>query len=85
MKNNQINLWNLPGVPDSFKVFMRREDTNGAVISGNKVITNPCSLRKKQTLHSEEKCRNNQIEYIIKLHLLVNNTVNVQLVYKQYC
>lgn len=56
---------------------MRREDTNGAVISGNKVITNPCSLRKKQTLHGEEKCRNNQIEYINKLHLLVNNTVNV--------
>lgn len=77
MKNNQINLWNLPGVPDSFKVFMRREDTDGAVISGNKVITNPCSLRKKQTLHGEEKCRNNQIEYINKLHLLVNNTVNV--------
>lgn len=37
VKNNQINLWNLPGVPDSFKVFMRREDTDGAVISGNKI------------------------------------------------
>ncbi|XP_048744229.1 uncharacterized protein LOC125657593 isoform X2 [Ostrea edulis] len=36
-KNNQINSWNLPGVPESFHVFLRREDTDGTAIAGNKV------------------------------------------------
>nr|XP_022287846.1 putative D-cysteine desulfhydrase 1, mitochondrial isoform X1 [Crassostrea virginica] len=37
LKNNQIKPWNLPDIPESFNVFMRREDTDGAVISGNKI------------------------------------------------
>lgn len=76
VKNKQINLWNLPGVPKSFKVFMRREDTDGAVISGNKVITYPCSLRKKNPKHyiMKIKCRNNQIGYFNKFYMQVNNT-----------
>lgn len=54
---------------------MRREDMDGAVISGNKVITNPCSLRKKPKYYIMKiKCKNNQIEYFNKFYVQVNNT-----------
>lgn len=42
-----------------------------------------CIIQQKQTLHEEEKCRNNQIEYtcINKSYLKVNNTAYIQAVH----
>ncbi|XP_072038149.1 uncharacterized protein, partial [Amphiura filiformis] len=35
--NTPIQRWNLPGVPDDFEIFIKRDDLTGSVLSGNKV------------------------------------------------
>ena len=35
-----IHQWQLPGVPDQFEVFIKRDDLTGAALSGNKVLSN---------------------------------------------
>ena len=32
-----IHRWNLPGVPDGFEMFIKRDDLSGATLTGNKV------------------------------------------------
>ncbi|XP_050416815.2 uncharacterized protein LOC126830470 [Patella vulgata] len=36
-ENTPIHTWNLPGVPDEFKIFIKRDDMTGSTLSGNKV------------------------------------------------
>ncbi|XP_072037462.1 uncharacterized protein [Amphiura filiformis] len=37
IENTPIERWYLPGVPDGFEVYIKREDLTGNVLSGNKV------------------------------------------------
>ena len=36
-ENTPIERWYLPGVPDGFEVYIKREDLTGCIMSGNKV------------------------------------------------
>ena len=36
-ENTPIERWYLPGVPDGFEVYIKREDLTGCTMSGNKV------------------------------------------------
>lgn len=35
--NTPIHKWTLPGVPEGFSVFIKRDDMTGSTLSGNKV------------------------------------------------
>ena len=32
-----IHRWNLPGLPEEFEIFIKRDDMTGSLLSGNKV------------------------------------------------
>ena len=33
-----IHRWSLPGLPEEFELYIKRDDLTGAALSGNKVI-----------------------------------------------
>ncbi|XP_050417887.1 uncharacterized protein LOC126831436 isoform X1 [Patella vulgata] len=37
LTNTPIHRWNLPGIPEKFKIFIKRDDLTGSTLSGNKV------------------------------------------------
>ena len=50
MDNTPIHEWKVPGVPEGFKLSVKREDLTGSTLSGNKVcapwleLLNPLSI-----------------------------------------
>jgi hypothetical protein len=38
IRNTPIHAWRLPGIPEGFKVFLKRDDMTGSVLGGNKVV-----------------------------------------------
>lgn len=46
LKNTPINEWNLPGKPDNFNLYIKREDLNGSILGGNKIKKLEFSIAK---------------------------------------
>ena len=42
--NTPINKWDLPGTPEGFEVFIKRDDMTGSTLSGNKVFVSHFDL-----------------------------------------